>query len=341
MQTPQRIIAESTHLLEEPKKVKLQSRVLKKRNHMKPISIYLFIALSPFLCFSQLFPCEESWSTHMKVKASSGLKLRAEPNLESKTLAIIPAESVIPICYTAEINANIDGIQGHWVLTEYKDQKGYVFDGYLEDETTESPFWADCVAEFVNTWEETFFSKAQEYLGLFKKEGKENYEVRPIEFELKYNDKLYKGSKDQEVPIWLFFNAKLPIAGELKGIAMDKHLHLGEKIYMKDAILYASGAVIANEKHPNVPLWYKPYELRARGQKGDKLMDQLIISSRHSPNLGGITLRFIGDLDRDGMDDIIFTYSENWKGWDHIFASSRYAAPDQLYRTFLIGGGSD
>ena len=277
----------------------------------------------------------------MEVNASSGLKLRAEPNLDSKTLAIIPVESVIPICYPAEINANIDGIQGNWVLAEYKDLRGYVFDGYLEGVATEPPFWADCVAEFVNNWDESFFRKDLNYLGLFKGKGRYEYEIRAIEFKEEYNDKLYKGSSDQEVPVWTFSRASLPLAGKLKGQEINTRFRLGEKLYLKDAILYASGTVVPNEKHPDVPLWYDPYELRVRGQKGSEVLDQSILSSKHSPNLGGVSIRFIGDLDRDGIDDFIFTYSENWKGWDHVFASSRFAAPDQLYRTFHIGGGSD
>lgn len=308
---------------------------------MKTISLYLFIALSPFFSFAQVFQCGDGWSTHMEVNATSGLKLRAEPNLDSKTLAIIPHESVIAICYPAEINANIDGIQGHWVLAEYKEQRGYVFDGYLEGVATEPLFAADCVAEFVNSWDETYFSKNEEYLGLFKNEGRDNFEIRPVKFEEEHKEELYKGSKNQEIPIWLFSHIALPMAGQLKGKIIDRQLNFGEQIRFGDATVYAFGKLAKQENQLNYFLQYAPYELRLRSKKGEKILDQLLIKTNHYPDLGYVMIRFIGDLDRDGIDDIIFTHSMEGKGWDHVFASSRYAAPHQLYRTFHIGGGSD
>jgi len=312
-----------------------------KRNHMKTISLYLFIALSPFFSFAQVFQCGDGWSTHMEVNASSGLKLRAEPNLESKTLAIIPVESTIAVCYPSDFWTTIDGIKGRWVMAEYKEERGYVFDGYLKGVSTQPPFWADCVADFVNDWDATNFSKKFGYLGLYKASKRGMYEIKEIEFEAREGEKFYKGSKDQEVPIWLFFRTTLPMAGELKGNMIDRQLHFGEQIHFGDATIYAFGKLERKENQLNYFLQYAPYELRVRSKKGEKILDQLLIKTEHFPDLGYVMIRFTGDLDRDGIDDIIFTHSMEGKGWDHVLASSRFAAPDQLYRTFHIGGGSD
>ena len=147
-------------------------------------------------------------------------------------------------------------------------------------------------------------------------------------------------SPDQEIPIWLLFRNTLSIEGKLKGKVLNKQLHLDERIQLDHAAIFADGGLTIYDRE-TYNTQFTPYELRAISKNKDKYINQLLISSEHYSKLGYVMVRFIGDLDRDGIDDLILTYSMEGKAWDHVLASSRYAAPDQLYRTFHIGGGSD
>ncbi len=73
----------------------------------------------------------------LNVFATSGLKLRAFPNLQSEVMDIVPFGDQVTVLNTFEFSDEksdrIDWIDGHWILVEYDGMAGYLFDGYLSD----------------------------------------------------------------------------------------------------------------------------------------------------------------------------------------------------------------
>jgi hypothetical protein len=67
------------------------------------------------------------------VIVKKGLNLRAEPNVSSKVLALVPYRERANLLEGKKIEAVIDGITGNWVNASYNGKTGWLFDGFLSD----------------------------------------------------------------------------------------------------------------------------------------------------------------------------------------------------------------
>ncbi len=68
-----------------------------------------------------------------KVIAFSGLKLRAEPNMQGKVIKVIPFAQQVEILDTITTVQSVEWLEGNWVMVQYEGRKGYVFDAFLTD----------------------------------------------------------------------------------------------------------------------------------------------------------------------------------------------------------------
>ena len=72
--------------------------------------------------------------TLMNVVAPSGLKMRAQPTMDSEVLYVIPTRSAVVMMNTEMIPPVQDEVgymKGSWVYVGYEGEEGYVFDGFL------------------------------------------------------------------------------------------------------------------------------------------------------------------------------------------------------------------
>lgn len=65
------------------------------------------------------------------VYARSGLNLRKGPNLKDEKIETIPFGAELELLESSNEDLTIDGLQGKMVKVRYKDQEGYMFEGYL------------------------------------------------------------------------------------------------------------------------------------------------------------------------------------------------------------------
>jgi hypothetical protein len=101
---------------------------------MKKYVVIILAVLFTFECIAEQIP-PYTEGTKLNVFASSGLKLRAFPNLQSEVIDIVRygdrVEVLNTFAFTDEKADRIDWIDGHWILVEYDGIAGYLFDGYL------------------------------------------------------------------------------------------------------------------------------------------------------------------------------------------------------------------
>lgn len=64
------------------------------------------------------------------VTVKSGLRLRKEPNLKSEIVVTIPYGSEVQIKDTYGKPDSVNGLDGAWLPTDYKNNKGYVFTSF-------------------------------------------------------------------------------------------------------------------------------------------------------------------------------------------------------------------
>jgi len=93
-------------------------------NHQKPVFTYDLEKLD-------VKNIEENGKTIFYNHAISGLKMRSKPDFNSVLLQKIPYGEKIEVSEITAVRGQVLGIQGDWVKTKYKNQNGYVFNGFI------------------------------------------------------------------------------------------------------------------------------------------------------------------------------------------------------------------
>jgi hypothetical protein len=65
------------------------------------------------------------------VNTKSGLKMREGPGIKFKVVTYVPAKSKLLVCRQLSTPATFEGIAGNWRRVQYKNNFGYMFDGFL------------------------------------------------------------------------------------------------------------------------------------------------------------------------------------------------------------------
>lgn len=99
----------------------------------------------------------ETFPDFMYVTAVSGLTLRAEPNLQSEKLKVMPLGTKVKlIAHDEKTTMNVGGIDGAMDEVEFNGQKGFVFNGFISkfipsgDNAVPNNYFEDLKAVFPN-----------------------------------------------------------------------------------------------------------------------------------------------------------------------------------------------
>jgi len=96
---------------------------------MKTVWIIFILTMISASLFSQNYINESRWVT-----AGHGLKIRENPDLNSKTLDVIPNKEEVLLLEEKPEEITISGTVGKWSLVQYGKLKGWVFGGFLSIE---------------------------------------------------------------------------------------------------------------------------------------------------------------------------------------------------------------
>ena len=90
----------------------------------------LFLVLS-FLSILGTFGTLKAEDILLIVQAKGGLKLRTEPNLNSKVITVIPEGEIVQYIESTDASYTVDDIDGDFFKIQWKGNVGYSFGGYL------------------------------------------------------------------------------------------------------------------------------------------------------------------------------------------------------------------
>jgi hypothetical protein len=84
---------------------------------------------------SNILPAEPAFKPdpNCRFVTAAGLKFREKPDLNSKTIQIIPQGKIITVIETKKEKQTITGVEGRWAKARYRWEEGWVFDGFLSD----------------------------------------------------------------------------------------------------------------------------------------------------------------------------------------------------------------
>ncbi len=67
-----------------------------------------------------------------RVIAPSGLSIRESPSLSAQKVGVAPFDAVVSACEETYGKLQVEETRGYWRAVEYREVRGYMFDGYLE-----------------------------------------------------------------------------------------------------------------------------------------------------------------------------------------------------------------
>lgn len=323
---------------------------------MKYIITLVISMLLAQVGIGQFIYCEWSWAKTSQVSARSGLKLRTGQSLESKTIAIIPFQHIVKVCYERTVVDTIDQLYGRWVKTYWKEKQGYVFDGYLEKMEDVPALQLNKLGVVgydlekwgANVWANSSHSDNQSYFGLFRTTNDLEFNLRKIEWTKEEMQNLSPSSIDNEIPIWVFRKTGLNKEKTVRGQLLNRMLFIGDKVGTNHGTIYSDGTLLKEDSLNIEGFRIDPYELRFQYRDGHQLYDQLLLRMSCwggiSKSIGyeaQVVVNFVGDLDGDIRDDILITFQTTYKGWYYALYSTRYADEGKVFKEMIIGTGSE
>lgn len=67
-----------------------------------------------------------------RVTASNGLRMRTDPSMKGNLVTTVPRDSIIVACGNTAGSLTVEGLEGYWRKAKYKENTGYMYDGFLE-----------------------------------------------------------------------------------------------------------------------------------------------------------------------------------------------------------------
>lgn len=118
-------------------KISVDQKPKKKANiNFKILALFLLILGCGFFFFKKFTTSENKNLTNLKsgiVTAKKGLKLRKEPNLNSKTLKVIKPGKVVKIISKTDSKEIINGNLNNWILVYANETEGWVWGYYIKE----------------------------------------------------------------------------------------------------------------------------------------------------------------------------------------------------------------
>ncbi len=331
---------------------------------------FVFFIFSMFLNigFSQnSLDCENKMTA--TITAESGLKLRERPSIDYPNLITIPYKKLIYICQNSIYRDTIDSNQGFWFDAVYDGKKGYVFSAYIDVQKCSGDGINIIVPNDKSVDNFPLLVNCSSYQGLYATDknantGFQDFHVAPIELvdtTLKYGHSYVAKMKSMErMPLLIIGGINIQ-SSSLQGNYLNKkffpfqqeHLwytnnYKNEGIRL-DCMAYAKGEgeFMSHQDEFNIGPFQqiKNYELWIRVvEKGKEPIDiQLYkadIGQWAGGYAGGGEIIWVGDLNGDGIPEILTRTSMTYKGWDYHLLLSNPKATNGFYDILIVGGGS-
>ncbi|MEL7219749.1 MAG: SH3 domain-containing protein [Bacteroidota bacterium] len=318
---------------------------------MRHIIVPLILILFFYNGNCQIVVCQWEIAQTYQVIAKSGLKLRSGPSQESSVLKVIPYKSELKACYENTKQIVIDNIRGEWVKAYWEEMEGYVFNGYILKQAPSKALDINLFNtnnDLVNEWKSTMFSRERSNVGLFRKGHENKFELRKIRLEEDPNSDYLIPNKNEGIPIWIFNTYELDLERVINGRLLNKMIFIGEKVKINEGIMYGFGQAQKSDSLGISSLAIDPYELRFEYHHNNQIYDELLVKMNCHSGLffddsyeKSIIVNFIGDLDDDGMDDILVTIQSSFKGWDYYLFSTSIADDDKPFKGVKVGYGTE
>ncbi|MEL6658787.1 MAG: SH3 domain-containing protein [Bacteroidota bacterium] len=265
---------------------------------------------------AQEMPCPDS--KIYQVDTSSGLKLRASNGLSSKVITLVPPQAYVEVCPCEEVLSLINGVEGCWVMAQFRGINGYLFNGYLKP----TAISVELVGEYIQSKDRASADKYYSVRYVEKRGYFSKYEIAVFD-QKKYiaNDSLsldHRKIYEDDVLFvisGLAFDQESTLGNQYDG----KFLYPGEVVRLdNDVLLFASGVPKRDEANSDRPFSFiEDYRVSMRSSVKEVITEQTIFESTacfvytNNPNPVGLHLIWTGDLNNDNRPDLLVQVNDH------------------------------
>jgi hypothetical protein len=235
------------------------------------------------------------------VSAKSGVSLRSEPSTSGQRLAKIPHGKKVTLCEVySEVVETIEGKESSWMRVDFQGKKGYVFGAFLEPSTD----YRLIVPGY--TWE--FKASEEIYTALYKND--EGYYTKSIVVSTPDGT-----SFGQDIDSLVALVKGIQAFGKVTPKLVNAPLwRLGDKYELSNARDFA---YLAGDIKPlrgdmiveNIRIGVASPPMHPWDEGKDYVLFQFPLESMSMESLSAEII-WLGDLDLDGVDDLILRYTE-------------------------------
>lgn len=296
---------------------------------------------------AQRYDCAGDAGDLYVVNAQSGLALRDAPSLYSNKISAVPYGKSITVCdQKGGLPENIEGVDGNWVKAYYRGKSGWMFDGFLKQES-------DIDVIHAESWVSGTLPLDKEYMALYQSNDNQFdplFELVDYSFSVDTVHVDGQGSvlsayiNDVKKPVLLIAGLKPGKQEDIIGRKFDsKFLFPGESVFLgtdkATYHVYAKGSIVSSKspEDSNPFSMIRNYELHVRQQIGGEIKDELLYKMDLPAWMGdgydgGVFLEWIGDLDGDNKLDMLLSTTNSKHCWEVVFFLSSKAERGHLLR---------
>lgn len=329
--------------------------MLSKKHNVSPILIIFFNFILIIISSGQEQWCQ-GFYIYSIVTPKTGVNLRAEANLESRILLKIPFNEKVESCpFIYSDTFEIDGFKGVWISCRFHGKTGYVFSSFLEISKcwiASEPIIYFPVDHDVRFMDQGAIITCDAYYGIFQDRMQSDFfEIKQIDFADTVRDHtlFYHGRLKEDVdPIFILTGFKLS-EKRIRGKALEKMFYPGEKqiTYIDGENnhygFFAKGKPMESNNR-DIFKAIENYEVWITMYKHDSLIQKQLIwnaslrSSSYYSYRDQALIKWMGDLNNDGVPEVIIKISTNHIGWEYFILLSDPLS--NIYKIIKAGGGA-
>jgi hypothetical protein len=301
------------------------------------------------------------------VIAASGLKLRQKPSANAGVIKSVPYNSEVVVLenHAGEENyqyTDAEGISGSWLKVKVGADIGFLFGGYVTTATFVKPgkfnskyrleYWSGCSSD-IN------YDPKMNWHAMFRNDNdtsKSIYQFESVKLKLlgainelttyTFSYSQEKQYEDRGIYPQFFIGSVKPLKPVSQAVPSNTNMSIAEfdyetglpingKIFafknLKIKLLNTEKVTMSGTYGSATTIFKRTLECEVGGKK-QILNPYLDLPKADYPSGESITLDYYGDLDADGLSDLIITYNNGGEGSTTLLYLSSEAEPGELWK---------